>query len=106
VRSNAQRQVDELNKQKESVGAHLSQISQLLGGTMPGLADVLKTSPPQPAVASAPAKAVTAAPAEPAPAATVAAAAPTRHSTSPADGAAKATANGKPGDGEDEWWTE
>jgi hypothetical protein len=111
VRNNAQRQVDELNKQKESVGAHLAQISQLLGGTMPGLADVLKASPqPQPAVAPAPApapaRAVTAGPAEaePVPAA---AAAPARHSAPPAaPEAAKASANGKPGEGEDEWWTE
>jgi hypothetical protein len=106
VRNNAQRQVDELNKQKESVGAHLAQISQLLGGTMPGLADVLKAGSQQPAVAPAPAKAVTAGPAEAAPVA-AAAAAPARHSAPPApDGTAKASANGKPGEGEDEWWTE
>ena len=37
-RSAAQRHVDELNKQKESVAAHLAQISQLLGGQMPGIA--------------------------------------------------------------------
>ena len=101
IRSLAQRQVDELNKQKESVGAHLAQISQLLGAQMPGLADVLKTSPPQQQAVSAPAaKAVTAGP--PAPAAPEPAATAARHSA-PANGGAKQP-SGK--EGEDEWWTE
>jgi hypothetical protein len=59
--------VDELNKQKESVGAHLAQISQLLGASMPGLVDVLQSTPPQPAVAPPAAKAVTVGPAAMAP---------------------------------------
>jgi len=106
VRNSAQRQVDDLNKQKESVGAHLAQISQLLGGTMPGIAEALKPSSPQQAVASSPARAVTAGPA--AEAAQVSAAAPVRHAAAPApaDAPAKASANGKQGEGDDEWWTE
>jgi vacuolar-type H+-ATPase subunit H len=62
-RTSAQRHVDDLNKQKESVAAHLAQISQLLGTQMPGLSDALKPAPAVPAVASSPARAVTAAPA-------------------------------------------
>jgi hypothetical protein len=41
-RAGAQREVDELTKQKESISTHLAQISQLLGTQMPGLADALK----------------------------------------------------------------
>ena len=62
VRTAAQRHVDELNKQKESVAAHLAQISQLLGGQMPGLADALTNRPAAPAVQQAAPKAVTSAP--------------------------------------------
>src|SRR5262249_54965195 len=60
VRTAAQRHVDDLNKQKDSVAAHLAQISQLLGTQMPGLADALKQ--PQAAVAAPATKAVTAGP--------------------------------------------
>jgi hypothetical protein len=59
VRTAAQRHVDELNKQKESVAAHLTQISQLLGGQMPGIADALK---PKPAVQAQAPRAVAAPP--------------------------------------------
>jgi hypothetical protein len=105
-RTTAQRHVDELNKQKESVAAHLSQISQLLGTQMPGLADALKPAPAAPAVQSSPARAVTAAPqanggsqqapaaapAAPAPAPAPAPAAPPRQDTAPPSGQAPAGA--------------
>ena len=47
--SAAQRQVDELNKQKENTAAHLAQISQLLGGQLPGMRDALKPTSTVPA---------------------------------------------------------
>ena len=90
------------------MGAHLAQISQLLGGSMPGLADVLKPSASQPAVAPPATRAVTSGrPNEPTQYQPAAAAPSARHSASaPADGSAKAAANGKQAEGEDEWWTE
>src|SRR5262249_47492258 len=66
-RAAAQREVDELSKQKESISTHLAQISQLLGTQMPGLADALKP-PARPAVAAAAPKAVAPPPAAPQPA--------------------------------------
>ena len=97
--------MDDLNKQKESVAAHLAQISQLLGTQMPGLSDALKPAPAVPAVASSPARAVTAAPA-PAPVPSSAPQAP-RQSTSstPKQAAGNKPAKAADGDGED-WWTE
>jgi len=62
-RAGAQREVDELTKQKESISSHLAQISQLLGTQMPGLADALK---PRQAVGTGQ-KAVGPAPAQAAP---------------------------------------
>jgi hypothetical protein len=134
VRTSAQRQVDELNKQKESVAAHLAQISQLLGGQMPGIADALKPKP-APAVQAPAPKAVTSAPpagnGAPAAAAPVtkvvaASAAPTRSASPDAPagqhaapgrpdsqpsaggaGVAKQSANAKSSKADDEeWWTE
>jgi hypothetical protein len=117
VRTSAQRQVDELNKQKESVAAHLSQISQLLGGQM-NLADALK---PSPAVQAPPAKAVTAPPTgngSPAQKATVAApvrpsapggqhAAPARPDAPTQAAPTKQSASAKADNAdEQEWWTE
>jgi hypothetical protein len=55
--------VDDLNKQKESVAAHLAQISQLLGNQMTGLGAAMQPAQAAPAVSASPAKAVTAAPA-------------------------------------------
>ena len=84
------------------MAAHLTQISQLLGGSMPGRDDALSGGQSQPAVAASAAKAVAAAPAPqaPVPAATPAA----RHSAGAQTD--KAASNGKQGEGEDEWWTE
>ena len=86
-RSSAQRHVDDLNKQKESVAAHLAQISQLLGNQMSGLGAAMQ--PAAPAVAGSPAKAVTAAPqanggSQAAPPAPPAPAAPPRQGGAPA----------------------
>jgi hypothetical protein len=88
VRTAAQRHVDDLNKQKDSVAAHLSKISQLLGNQVPGLADALKLS------ASAPAPATKPSPAAPA--------VPTGRA-----GTAKQPTGGKSGnDSDKDWWTE
>ena len=65
-RAGAQREVNELSKQKESISTHLAQISQLLGNQMPGLADALQ--PRQQQAVGTGAKAVGPAPAAPAPA--------------------------------------
>lgn len=99
MRTAAQRHVDELSKQKKSIAAHLAQISQLLGASMPGLVDVPQSSPAQqPAVAAPAATAITAgraATGDPAPAA--------RRSEAHAE---KASSGGKQADRDDEWWTE
>jgi len=109
--------VDDLNKQKESVAAHLAQISQLLGTQMSGLGSALKPSGPPPAVSSSPAKAVTAAPAnggtQPAPAAASdrqGGQTPSgqgsggRSGNAPAPKQPASAKSAKSGD-DDEWWT-
>jgi len=111
-RASAQREVDELSKQKESISTHLAQISQLLGTQMPGLADALK-QPARPAVAAAAPKAV-APPPPAAPAhATPSQGQPTQAQQAPA--ASQAPAGGAPKQpvpakaaksNDEEWWTE
>jgi hypothetical protein len=87
ARTAAQRHVDDLNKQKDSVAAHLAQISQLLGNKVPGLADALKLSASAPAPAIKPSRAAPAVPT--------------------GGGTAKQPTGGKSGKGSDEeWWNE
>ncbi|HYA52209.1 MAG TPA: hypothetical protein VEG33_13660, partial [Streptosporangiaceae bacterium] len=111
-RAAAQREVDELSKQKESISTHLAQISQLLGTQMPGLADALKPNA-RPAVAAAAPKAVApppAAPAQAAPGQTQ-----SQAQAQPAPAASQAPAGGAPKQpvpakaaksNDEEWWTE
>jgi hypothetical protein len=131
-RVTAQREVDELTRQKDNIGSHLAQVRQLLGGQLGGQMPTMDPSvaaPPQPKPAIAEsAPAAQAAPAgnpKPAPTAaapTVAAAAPaaarqggngaaTAQAARPAAGngapaaAPAPKAEGKPENDED-WWTE
>ena len=92
-RTAAQREVDDLTRQKESISSHLAQISQLLGTQMPGLSEALKPQQGRQAVGQpAPPKAVAGPP--PAP----------REEPRPQ---AKQPASAKTAKGGDEdWWTE
>ena len=47
-RAAAQREVDELTRQKDSIATHLAQVRQLLGGQIPGM----DAAPPKPAIAA------------------------------------------------------
>jgi hypothetical protein len=105
-RASAQREVDDLTRQKESISSHLAQISQLLGTQMPGLSDVLKPPQTRHAVSAPAPKAVTAPAAvreEPRQTATVQA---------PTGGQPPAAAQKQPvaakaaKSSDDEWWTE
>jgi hypothetical protein len=108
-RAGAQREVDDLTRQKESISTHLAQISQLLGTQMPGLSEALKPQQTRHAVSAPAPKAVAApqpgreeprqaAPAQQAPAPT--------GGQSPA-GAQKQPVSAKAAKGnDDEWWTE
>ena len=46
----AQREVDELTRQKDSIASHLAQVRQLLGGQVPGM-DAVQAAQPKPAIA-------------------------------------------------------
>ena len=56
-RAIAQRQVDELTRQKDSIASHLTQLRQLLGGQLPGMDEALQSAPAKPGIGSAPAPA-------------------------------------------------
>jgi len=129
-RAAAQREVDELTRQKDSIATHLAQVRQLLGGQLPMdaamqapapkpaiAADPVPSAPPPPhngaAVPPAPTMAQ---PAQPGPAVTQVSSAPTQVHQRPTNGgslapspaaaqaSAKQRANGK--DDDDDWWTE
>jgi hypothetical protein len=46
----AQREVDELTRQKDSIASHLAQVRQLLGGQLPGM-DAVQAGQTKPAIA-------------------------------------------------------
>ena len=48
-RAAAQREVDDLTRQKDSIASHLAQVRQLLGGQLPGM-DAVQAAP-RPAIA-------------------------------------------------------
>jgi hypothetical protein len=104
-RAAAQREVDDLTRQKESISTHLAQISQLLGTQMPGLSEALKPAQSRPAVAPAAPKAV-AGPPPPAPRQETRAPAQAQQAQPPANGP-KQPVSAKAAKGNDEeWWTE
>ena len=110
-RASAQREVDDLTRQKESISSHLAQISQLLGTQMPGLSDVLKPAQQTRHAVGAPAPKAVAAPApppvreEPRQSAPVQAPAPT--GGQPPAAAQKQPVVAKAAkSSDDEWWTE
>jgi len=49
-RAAAQREVDELTRQKDSIATHLAQVRQLLGGQLPGM-DAVQAGQAKPAIA-------------------------------------------------------
>jgi len=49
-RAAAQREVDELTRQKDSIASHLAQVCQLLGGQLPGM-DAVQAAQAKPAIA-------------------------------------------------------
>jgi F0F1-type ATP synthase membrane subunit b/b' len=62
-RAAAQREVDDLTRQKDSIASHLAQVRQLLGGQMAGMAGMdaaMQAAAPKPAIAADPAPAGTA----------------------------------------------
>ena len=57
-RAAAQREVDDLTRQKDSIATHLAQVRQLLGGQLPGMdAAAMQAPAPKPAIAAEPAPA-------------------------------------------------
>ena len=52
-RAAAQREVDELTRQKDSIATHLAQVRQLLGGQLPGM-DAVQAAQTKPAIAGDP----------------------------------------------------
>src|SRR6202035_4930533 len=56
-RAAAQREVDELTRQKDSIASHLAQVRQLLGGQMPDMGAAMQAMQPKPAIAADPAQA-------------------------------------------------
>jgi hypothetical protein len=94
----AQQRVEAANKQYETVQAHLAQISQLLGPGAAGLASAAAAAPALQA-GPAPARAVAAAPAN------GGGGVPSSRSAT-ASKTEQKQPNGKPADGEEEWWTE
>jgi len=56
-RAAAQREVDDLTRQKDGIASHLAQVRQLLGGQMAGMAGMdsaMQAAPPKPAIAADP----------------------------------------------------
>ncbi|HWG14002.1 MAG TPA: hypothetical protein VG268_12095, partial [Streptosporangiaceae bacterium] len=123
-RAAAQRQVDDLTRQKDSISSHLAQLRQLLGGGVPGMeaesTSSVPSAPSRPAISDAP-RSPAPAPAAPvqeapkpanggAPQAPAQRQAPAQQnqparSGAPAANGAKQGANGKAADDED-WWPE
>ncbi|HTQ94303.1 MAG TPA: hypothetical protein VMK84_32905, partial [Streptosporangiaceae bacterium] len=56
-RAAAQREVDELTRQKDSIATHLAQVRQLLGGQLPGMDAAVQAPAAKPAIAAEPAPA-------------------------------------------------
>jgi uncharacterized membrane protein len=106
-RAAAQREVDDLTRQKESISTHLAQISQLLGTQMPGLSEALKPAQSRGAVAPAAPKAV-AGPPPPAPRqeARPPAQAPQAQAQPPANGPKQPVSAKSAKSNDEEWWTE
>jgi len=110
-RAAAQREVDDLTRQKESISTHLAQISQLLGGQMPGLSEALKPAQQTRHAVGAPAPKAVAAPAPPAPREeprpAQAQSAPANSGGQAPAGAQKQPVSAKAAKAnDDEWWTE
>jgi hypothetical protein len=54
-RAAAQREVEDLTRQKDSIASHLAQVRQLLGGSLPGMDAAAQALAPKPAIAAEPA---------------------------------------------------
>ena len=97
----AQREVDDLTRQKESISSHLAQISQLLGTQMPGLSEALKPQSRAAVGSQAAPKAVAGPPPAPRQESRAAAQAqPAQAPKQPVSAKASAKSN------DEEWWTE
>ena len=102
-RAVAQREVDDLTRQKESISSHLAQISQLLGTQMPGLSEALKPQSRGAVAPQAAPKAVAGPPPAPRQESRAAAQAQPAQAQAPKQPvSAKASAKSN----DEEWWTE
>jgi hypothetical protein len=126
-RVTAQREVDELTRQKDNIASHLAQVRQLLGGQLGAVPNVPNMDPsvgapqakpaiaesapaPKPAPAGNPAPAAAAAPAAARPAgngtATVQAPRPQAGNGAPAPTAAAPAQKAAGKENDEDWWTE
>ena len=124
-RVTAQREVDELTRQKDNIASHLAQVRQLLGGQLGAVPNVPNMDPsvgaPQakPAIAESAPKPAPAGNPAPAAAAAPAAARPTGNGTATAQAPRPQASNGAPAptaaapaqkaagkENDEDWWTE